>query len=67
MEPRKINSRLGHCVRSAGEPSVLTSSAPPDAELYGFLNPMPFEGAAQMKKDLAEDLRTDGYIVTGST
>jgi hypothetical protein len=26
-------------------------------ELYGFLNPMPFEAAAQMEEDLAEDLR----------
>ena len=34
-------------------------------ELYGFLNPMPFEAAAQMEKDLAEDLRADGYTVTG--
>jgi hypothetical protein len=29
-------------------------------ELYGFLSPMPFEAAAQMEKDLAEDLRADG-------
>jgi hypothetical protein len=36
-------------------------------ELYGFLNPMPFEAAAQMEKDLAEDLRVDGYTVTGGT
>ena len=34
-------------------------------ELFGFLNPMPFEAAAQMEKDLAEDLRADGYTVTG--
>jgi hypothetical protein len=34
-------------------------------ELYGFLNPMPFEAAVQMEKDLAEDLRADGYTVTG--
>src|SRR5258706_15066195 len=26
-------------------------------ELYEHLNPMPFEAAAQMEKDLAEDLR----------
>src|SRR3954466_226498 len=26
-------------------------------ELYAHLNPMPFEAAAQMKKDLAADLR----------
>ena len=36
-------------------------------ELYGFLNPMPFEAAAQMEKDLAEDLRAAGYTVTGGT
>ena len=36
-------------------------------ELYGFLNPMPFEAAAQMEKDLAEDLRAEGYTVTGGT
>jgi len=36
-------------------------------ELYEYLNPMPFEAAAQMEKDLAEDLRADGYTVTGGT
>ena len=34
-------------------------------ELYEHLNPMPFEAAAQMEKDLAEDLRRGGYTVTG--
>jgi len=34
-------------------------------ELYVHLNPMPYEAAAQMEKDLAEDLRRDGYTVTG--
>ena len=34
-------------------------------ELYADLNPMPFEAAAQMEKDLAEDLRREGYTVTG--
>ena len=29
------------------------------------LNPMPFEAAAQMEQDLAEDLRRAGYTVTG--
>jgi hypothetical protein len=37
------------------------------AELYAHLNPMPFETAAQMEKDLAEDLRCAGYTVTGGT
>jgi hypothetical protein len=34
-------------------------------ELYEHLNPMPFEAAVQMEKDLAEDLRLAGYTVTG--
>jgi hypothetical protein len=34
-------------------------------ELYEHLNPMPFEAAAQMEKELAEDLRAEGYTVTG--
>ncbi len=34
-------------------------------DLYAHLNPMPFEAAAQMEKDLAEDLRRAGYTVTG--
>jgi predicted GIY-YIG superfamily endonuclease len=33
--------------------------------LYEHLNPMPFEAAAQMEKDLAEDLLRAGYTVTG--
>jgi hypothetical protein len=34
-------------------------------ELYEHLNPMPFEAAAQMEIELAEDLRAEGYRVTG--
>lgn len=34
-------------------------------ELYEHLNPMPYEAAAQMEQDLAEDLRQAGYSVTG--
>ena len=34
-------------------------------ELYEHLNPMPYEAAAEMEKDLAEDLRRAGYTVTG--
>ena len=34
-------------------------------ELYQYLNPMPFEAAAQMEKDLAADLREEGYTVAG--
>jgi hypothetical protein len=34
-------------------------------ELYEHLNPMPFEAAVQMEVELADDLRTAGYTVTG--
>ena len=34
-------------------------------ELYAHLNPMPFDAAVQMEKDLAEDLRRAGYTVAG--
>jgi len=34
-------------------------------ELFQHLNPMPYEAAARMEKDLAEDLRRAGYTVTG--
>lgn len=34
-------------------------------ELYEHLNPMPFDAAAQMEMELAEDLRPEGYTVTG--
>jgi hypothetical protein len=34
-------------------------------ELYENLNPMPFEAAVQMEMELAEDLRAEGYTVTG--
>ena len=34
-------------------------------ELYEWLNPMPFEAAAQMEQDLADDLRRQGYTVSG--
>ena len=36
-------------------------------EMYEHLNPMPYEHAAQMEKDLAEDLRIQGYAVLGGT
>lgn len=36
-------------------------------ELFEHLNPMPFEAAARMEKDLAEDLRAEGFTVTGGT
>lgn len=36
-------------------------------ELFEHLNPMPYEAAVQMEKDLAEDLRAEGYTVLGGT
>jgi len=36
-------------------------------EFYECYNPMPFEAAAQMERELAEDLRQAGYTVTGGT
>jgi hypothetical protein len=34
-------------------------------DLYAWLNPMPFDAAAKMEQDLAEDLRRQGYTVAG--
>jgi hypothetical protein len=34
-------------------------------ELYEVYNPMPFEAALEMEAELAEDLREQGYTVTG--
>jgi hypothetical protein len=34
-------------------------------ELYECFNPMPFEAAVEMERDLAEDLRRQGFTVTG--
>jgi len=34
-------------------------------ELYAHLNPMLFEAASQMEKELAEELRRAEYTVTG--
>ena len=36
-------------------------------EMFAHLNPMPYEHAVQMEKDLAEDLRAQGYTVAGGT
>ena len=56
--------------RDIGEPNHESSSSSCPRlmpELYEYLNPMPFEAAAQMEKDLAEDLRAEGYTVAGGT
>jgi hypothetical protein len=34
-------------------------------ELYELYNPMPFDAAVVMEQELAEDLRRQGYTVTG--
>ena len=34
-------------------------------ELYECFNPMPFDAAAEMERELAIDLRAQGYTVTG--
>ena len=34
-------------------------------DLFAHLNPMPFDAAAQMEKDLAADLKAQGYTVAG--
>jgi hypothetical protein len=34
-------------------------------ELYEHLNPMPYDAATHMEKDVAEDLHQGGYTVTG--
>src|SRR5262245_14880561 len=34
-------------------------------ELYEYFNPMPFQAAAAMERELAEDLRAQGYAVAG--
>ena len=34
-------------------------------ELYAHLNPMPYDAALMMEQELAEDLRRQGYTVTG--
>ena len=36
-------------------------------ELYEYLNPMPYQAACQMERDLANDLREQGYTVCGGT
>ena len=34
-------------------------------ELYEHLKPMPYDASVQMEKDLAVDLRNQGYTVIG--
>ena len=34
-------------------------------EMFAHFNPMPFAAAVQLERDLAEDLRAQGYTVAG--
>jgi len=34
-------------------------------QFYEHLNPMPYDAVAQMEKELAEDMRGEGYTVAG--
>ena len=36
-------------------------------EMFEHFNPMPFDAAAQLEKELAEDLRAQGFTVAGGT
>ena len=63
VEERFLNHKKGH--KSAWVVKKYGLRLMP--ELYEYLNPMPFEAAAQMEKDVAEDLRTEGYTVAGGT
>jgi hypothetical protein len=36
-------------------------------DLFAHLNPMPYAAAVEMERDLAADLRAQGYTVTGGT
>lgn len=58
---RFLNHKSGH--KSA--PIVTRYGQRLLPELYAHLNPMPFEAAAKMEADLAEDLRAQGYTVLG--
>jgi hypothetical protein len=60
-EERLANHKAG--IKAA--PVVKRYGIPLLPELYAHLNPMPFEAAAQMEQDLAQDLRRAGYTVTG--
>ena len=60
-EERFVNHKRG--IKAAGVVKRYGVKLLP--ELYAHLNPMPFDAAVQMEQDLAEDLRRQGYVVTG--
>jgi hypothetical protein len=55
LERHKRGIRACNYVREYGEELM--------PELYAYLNPMPFEAAVEMERDLARDLRERGYAV----
>jgi hypothetical protein len=63
VDERFINHKRGH--KSARVVKKYGIQLLP--HLFEYLNPMPYEAAVQMEKDLAEDLRSQGYTVTGGT
>lgn len=60
-EERFANHQAG--IKSAGVVHRFGERLLP--ELFEHLNPMPFEAAVEMEKELAEDLRQEGYAVFG--
>lgn len=61
VEERFANHQAGH--KSAWTVEKYGQRLLP--ELFAHLNPMPYEEASRMEQDLAEDLRREGYTVTG--
>ena len=57
LENHKLGIRSASLVRRYGVRLL--------PELYAHLNPMPYRAAAQMERDLTEDLRREGYTVMG--
>ena len=63
VEQRFENHRNGHKSVWAVKKYAIRLMPEP----YEHLNPMPFEVAVQMEKDLAKGLRAQGFTVTGGT
>ncbi|MFO1500975.1 MAG: hypothetical protein U1G07_21730 [Verrucomicrobiota bacterium] len=63
LQPEKRYANHKEGIKSAGVVKRFGVRLLP--ELYEWLNPMPFAAAVQMEHDLAEDLRGQGYTVTG--
>jgi hypothetical protein len=53
---------------TANNPAARPNFPSPDQRPFSHkVNPIPFDAAVQMEKDLAEDLRAQGNTVTGGT